>query len=190
MFHLNRLYLLLIVATLLAVATSPVYANKIPELVQFSSVAIHESGRDTDKRLTVEAFEQRFVIHLSPNENLPPDRSTALYGASPDRNRYAFYKGELEGAPGSWARINRIGDDISGMFYDGIELYLIDQASSFALPADRPAGAESTIVFRLRDIRADWLFDHGGVFADADHDNPAQATAPSTAGTPGLRTHR
>ncbi len=159
---------------LLLLATPPLslQAGQLPKLSDFSPAEISSRERARGKDLTVEAFGERFVIELHPNDALSIGLASAARDNALAGGRNAFYKGRIAARPASWARINRIGNAVRGMFSDGEHLYLIDQAEHFILPGERVLAPESTIVFRISDLVVDLLFDHGGVHLHAP-DAPA-----------------
>ncbi len=162
MTFINRSCHILILVT--AFLAGPLWGQpgKTAELNDFRvpDIALHD--RIVDAELTLEAFGQRFVIELVPNDvlwsRLPANRRDHML----DQGHNAFYRGGLAGNQASWARINRIGGVLTGMFSDGEQLYMIDKAQGFSLPAGRAVPPDATIIFRLNDVTADWRFDAGG----------------------------
>ena len=83
------------------------------------------------------AFGRGFRLRLSTNQRL----AQVAAGSS-----VQLYKGTLEGAPGSWARIS-IHDGLPrGMIWDGRELFIVD-----APPEAVNYGAAGTVMFKLSD---------------------------------------
>ena len=72
----------------------------------------------------LESFGKNFQFDLESNDR--------LIGGLPkeQRERIAetvkLYRGKLQGNEDSWIRLTRIGDEWSGMFWDGEEIYIID----------------------------------------------------------------
>ncbi|MGI9330488.1 MAG: M12 family metallo-peptidase [Gammaproteobacteria bacterium] len=95
--------------------------------------------------LSFDALGQRFELHLRVNG--PLQRRV-------QRRGYALLKGKLSGRPGSWARIARRGQSLSGMFFDGNELYAIEPWAEVASQALVGGGNDGqvNVVFRLRDV--------------------------------------
>jgi hypothetical protein len=83
------------------------------------------------------AFGHGFRLQLSSNERL----AQIAAGSS-----LQFYKGSLEGVPGSWARITVHDGLPRGMIWDGRELFIVDEAA-----AGVNYGAAGTVMFKLSD---------------------------------------
>ena len=66
------------------------------------------------EKLSFVAFGQQFDLELEPNTGITETASTALF------------RGRLTGTVGSWARLNQSGERLSGVIWDGNELWLID----------------------------------------------------------------
>ena len=111
--------------------------------------------------LTIDAHGRRLVLRLSEHRGLLDAMPAAQRSRIPRGDR--FLAGDIEGIPGSWARINRIAGRISGGFFDGEELWLIDRAGQLSLPPDRRAPASALLLYRYSDLRLDGLIDHGAV---------------------------
>ncbi|QOC21330.1 hypothetical protein IC757_09710 [Wenzhouxiangella sp. AB-CW3] len=164
-------------------------ANEDTELKAFSLADTSMHERAADARLTLQAFDKRFVLELVPNESLWSPQEAARRDQVLRDGRNAFYRGRLADNPRSWARINRIGDTLTGMFSDGTDLYMIDRARGFLLPDERRIEPDRTIAFRLKDLSAGWRIDDGGI---EHHHEPAETDEladppghrPSTRGSP------
>lgn len=118
------------------------------------------SAQANDTRPTVlsfDAFGQHFDLILEPNSglqaNLPEKQKLRL------QQSVRFYKGYIDGIEDSWVRINRFEEKISGMIWDGIELYVIDTSDEVA-PAiqDAPESQTQTkpysLIYRLSDTES------------------------------------
>jgi Metallo-peptidase family M12/Domain of unknown function DUF11 len=72
------------------------------------------------------AYGKQFDMDLESNEhlldNLPKSMRKRL------KQSMQLYKGKVNGMAGTWARVNRTGDRISGAFWDGNELFIIDNS--------------------------------------------------------------
>jgi hypothetical protein len=88
-------------------------------------------------KLDFAAFGRDFRLQLSSNRRL--ERLAA--GSS-----VQLYKGTLDGAPGSWARISVHDGLPRGMVWDGRELFIVDAA-----PEGINYGAAGTVMFKLSD---------------------------------------
>ena len=112
--------------------------------------------------MSLDGWGDQFNLVLQDNEQLmerlPASRRKAI-GARGDR----FLTGRLEGKPESWARMNWIGGQFSGAFYDGNTLYVVDTPRGFALPNGRAVDAAGQLLMRFSDLELDGLFDHGGM---------------------------
>ena len=151
----KRLLLLLLVSTSgTAVLAQPVTLKAFEVLELPSEVTANQA------RLQIHAFGRDFAMALTPNRDL----LASLPATQRARvARDTFLKGKLEGVPDSWVRLNRIDGRISGGFFDGSELYLIDRAKGFSGIGVRGLTANDTIVFRFSDLDFRALVDHGGV---------------------------
>ncbi len=174
----NRLYIALALLVLLASSVGATEANRLSQLKQFSPAVLSLNERVAEAEFSVEAFGERFLVELTLNEALWSRLTPARQAEAIGGGRNAFYQGKIVGVPSSWARINRIGNAVSGMFSDGEQLYLIDQAGAFILPQGSEVSPESTIVFRLSDLVADWQFDDGGLHHHDQSEFQASAHAP------------
>jgi hypothetical protein len=101
------------------------------------------------RELQFDAYGRRFVLSLQTNEKLSPLLQSKT-GIAP----LELYKGQLNGVAGSWARIGIADGQLRGMVWDGSELYVIEPVSklSDSLPADVPVSADTTAIFRLKDV--------------------------------------
>jgi uncharacterized repeat protein (TIGR01451 family) len=99
------------------------------------------------------AFGKAFDLDLEDNEQLTKDLPQA------QRERLAvklrIYRGRLAGNPQSWVRITQAAGRMSGMIWDGKDVYLLDTSDEIAdaLPS---ASAKQTkphnVIFRLKDV--------------------------------------
>ena len=102
--------------------------------------------------ISFRAFDQQFTVVLEPNErlvaSLPAAQRRQLLSAG------QVYKGSLAGLEGSWVRLTQIGDQWSGLIWDGIELYAIEPASAKAASAPPPpqAGETALIIYRASEV--------------------------------------
>jgi hypothetical protein len=160
--HAVRSILLLTVMTFHADA-QPAPA---PRLADFDIVEIALPERAAVARIGLRAHGRQFDLVVAENLELLESLPGRVRGrlAASDR----FLRGRLSGIEGSWVRLNRIGGRVSGAFYDGQHLYLIDRAESFSLPGTRAAASGATMVYRLADLKIDAAIDPGGVHPMAD----------------------
>ena len=100
-----------------------------------------------------EAFGKVFSFVLEPNtrliEKLPTAQKEKLMAES------ELYRGKLEGVPDSWVRLTRMGQQWSGMVWDGEEIYIIDPMPviASALSVSPPSESSGHGLYRLSDTR-------------------------------------
>lgn len=109
------------------------------------------SGRE---RIAFEAYGKRFELQLEPNARL-------LGAVPPGRGDLVALEGRINGLPDSWARVTRTRQGLSGLVFDGRELYAVEPAQQVAAFADAALTppASGTVVYRLEDT----LIDEGAV---------------------------
>ena len=92
------------------------------------------------------------------------------------------FRGELVDVPGSWARVTRYGAEITGVIFDGAELFAIDSPIQLApyLRSREPGSSPGPIIYRWRDT-AGALTDELGMPFDVATSStaPAESVAPS-----------
>lgn len=98
------------------------------------------------RTLKFDAYGRRFEVTLEAN----PRFSTAAAAIQGDGPALTLYQGTLANVAGSWVRMSAKAQSISGLIWDGHELYVVDSASILGL-AGAPAG--DTIIFRLSDAQ-------------------------------------
>jgi len=154
-----RTALLIFVAAINASAES---ADREISLRAFETVDLNAlTAAGTPASIQVYAFRRVFSLELAPNTNLLSSLKPRQRGRVGGDD--LFLKGALAGMPGSWARLNRINGSLSGGFFDGEELYLIDSAAGLLPPWHDAVEADATIVYRLRDLDLPIHVDAGGV---------------------------
>jgi hypothetical protein len=78
------------------------------------------TGRETLSQLSFQAFGRDFVVALQDNDRIKGELSpTVQAGLAGIR----LYRGEVLGYLGSWVRLTAHDDVISGVIFDGVELY-------------------------------------------------------------------
>ncbi len=75
--------------------------------------------------LTINAFGREFELILEENTSLIGSLSTLDLSSN-----YKIYRGYIAGIPGSWSRISDKPSGLSGAFFDGDELYFIEDQGS------------------------------------------------------------
>lgn len=103
--------------------------------------------------LSFQAYGQTFDLALTSNAQLL-SRLTAPQKAS--WQRFPLYRGTVAGRTSSWVRLTRVGDELHGAFWDGVDLYAIGPARTvapFALQSLNAADAD-LVVYRLADTES------------------------------------
>ena len=112
-----------------------------------------EESKEETWAWSFEAFGRAFDLYLHPNDrltaNLPEDQKNRVL------NAYKLYRGEVEAIDGSWVRLTRVGEKLSGVIWDGQELYIIDPMSVIAPALTLPPVPSSSHlgIYRLSDTR-------------------------------------
>jgi hypothetical protein len=101
------------------------------------------------RELQFDAYGRHFVVSLQKNEKLSPLLQSKA-GIAP----IELYKGQVNGIAGSWARIASDDGQLRGMLWDGSELYIIEPVANLgdSLPSDSSVSADTTAIFRLKDV--------------------------------------
>jgi hypothetical protein len=110
---------------------------------------VGQQKSSSTRELQFDAYGRRFAVTLEPNNRLSSLLQTKS-GSSP----LALYRGSVNGAPGSWARISIAAGKIQGMLWYGAELYVIEPVAELqgSLPANAVADPDATAIFRLKDV--------------------------------------
>jgi len=118
-------------------ALSGAAGGLVPQHTEDLRPTLTRASKSDAATLEFHAFGRGFRVQLSSNQRL------AQFAAG---SAVQLYKGALEGAPGSWARIS-IHDGLPrGMIWDGSELFIVDAA-----PETVNYGAAGTVMFKLSD---------------------------------------
>jgi len=140
----------LIVILMAAIAAPPANAEGAGNILYHEALRPLESTTTSTpgitETLSFDALGQRFELKLKSNRRLQQRVR---------QRNYALLKGRLAGRPGSWARIARHGENLSGMFFDGSELYAIEpwaDVAAQALGGRRSNDGQINVIYRLRDI--------------------------------------
>lgn len=156
-----RKYLSRFAALVLALAALPAWSatrsGLVPQHSEDLRPALTAASKAGTAKLEFTAFGRDFRLQLSSNLAL-----TRLAGDSPVQ----FYKGALEGVPGSWARITVHGGLPRGLIWDGRELYVVEAA-----PESVNDGAAGTVMFKLSDA----VLERGVSFVGDAVDTPEDA---------------
>jgi hypothetical protein len=107
-------------------------------------LSFHTLGRQFDLKLEPHSpFAQGATVHWVDDEGVvvePADGGT-------------YYRGRIEGDPGSWVRITMRGDALAGVMASGDEMYFLEPAARFFAAAE----AEETLAYRLSDTDTEWI---------------------------------
>ncbi|MBM0104491.1 hypothetical protein JM946_07020 [Steroidobacter sp. S1-65] len=96
--------------------------------------------------LQFDAYGRRFDLTLEPNERLSPLLT--------DQPNIELYRGHINGETQSWVRLSITQGQLAGMIWDGAELYVIEPAAELraSLPVNAKVAADTTAIFRLKDV--------------------------------------
>ena len=170
------LFPLIAVAVAIASAPSAVAQNAArAALLDFEIVAPRLLRQDGQTTLTIEGYGRAWRLELRPNGGLLESLSPQAR-AQVRKNRNRFYIGQVAGAPGSWARVNRVAGQLTAMFFDGRTLFMVERAGAFELPAGRQAAPDATVMFRYADLPPR-IFDHGAIEIPGSRRPPAAESA-------------
>jgi hypothetical protein len=110
------------------------------------------------RRLAFSAFGRAFVLDVESNTALLESLDAGARASAVGIDNL-FLRGKLVGDSGSWARLSRIDGRWTGGFYDGTELYLLDDAVNVADLLAVPARPGSTVIYRFGDLVLPGLLD-------------------------------
>jgi hypothetical protein len=131
----------------------------VPQHVEDLRPSLSHAPGVAQATLEFSAFGRTFRLRLSDNRNL----SRLATGSA-----IQLYKGNLEGVPGSWARISILDGLPRGMIWDGHELFIVDAAADAV-----NYGATGTVMFKLSDAS----LEQGVSLADDVVEKPSDAAA-------------
>lgn len=117
-----------------------------------SKLKIQRAAKTDNLSLELNVSGQAFILELQPNKKLL--RSSRF---SFSREGDQIYSGSIQGIQKSWARVNIIDGLITGAFYDGAELYLIDSSVALSSAMSKSAniadlGSTITTVFKSSEV--------------------------------------
>jgi hypothetical protein len=103
-------------------------------------------------KVQFDAYGRRFALTLENNDRLLkaiPVTQKAQLGEA------RVLRGKVDGVPGSWARLTRVGNRTEGAIWDGTDLYVVASYGSIARQLTTPLAAtpDQTVVYRLSDTR-------------------------------------
>lgn len=133
------------------------FALDSEESVESRSEQSKRSDEGSFEILTFDAFGQHFELLLESNDrliaNLPQNQKERL------QRNLRMYRGTISGNDDSWVRITRDGDgnQISGMIWDGNEIYIIDSANNVEAALHRKQNLHQSypLIYRLSDTEWD-----------------------------------
>lgn len=103
------------------------------------------------EQVAFEAFGRRYVVELEPNTRVARAlRPSTAATVKPLR-------GTVQGAPNSWVRLTRTPRGLSGMIFDGQELYAVESGEDVAASGatSTPVATTDTVMYRLADLEVD-----------------------------------
>ena len=118
-----------------------------PLHMSWNARASDGSSKPDERRTSFEAYGRRFELTLETN-HLFPGREAATVG------NLQLFRGRIEGASGSWVRLAVRDTSLSGMIWDGSELFVIEPTAALRQELVAPPAGADNVVFRLRDT---WL---------------------------------
>ena len=101
-----------------------------------------------------DAYGRRFDLILESNARLLAGLGETEQSAAA---KVQLFRGSLRQAAGSWARLAVVGDRLSGMVWDGRDLYVIEPAVDVAPRAVNPlpVSGRKPVIYRLSDTQSD-----------------------------------
>jgi hypothetical protein len=118
------------------------YSVLYHEALTFASTANQSDG--FQETLSFDAFGRRFILAVKRNQR--------LHRRMTDGN-IEFLRGKIRGAPGSWVRLMRRGNEISGMIRAAGDVYIIEPRTRIVGSLLDPglSGDATNIIYRLAD---------------------------------------
>lgn len=107
-------------------------------------------GQSPHLMLSFDALGRHFALQLESNDqliaNLPKAQKRRLTAVQ-------LYRGSVVGAPNSWVRLTQYGERLSGMIWDGVEMYVIDSSDEIAEALTTPPHSDTPypLIYRLAD---------------------------------------
>ena len=114
---------------------------------------VADENQNGQRVLNIQGFGKSFELQLEENNDL----TKALYKLDINKN-YKIYKGKLNGIENSWVRISEKPSGLTGAFFDGQEVYLIDHTNDTnsnllsSHPLNLKAHSGSNIIVRESDL--------------------------------------
>ena len=102
------------------------------------------------QQFSITAFGKTFALELEENSqliaNLPSAQQRRL------AQKMKLFRGQLTGVKNSWVRLTRNGTRLSGMIWDGSEMFVIDQSDEMAKSLTAPEAGSYPLMYRLSDV--------------------------------------
>jgi uncharacterized repeat protein (TIGR01451 family) len=102
------------------------------------------------QQLSITAFGKTFLLELEENGQLIANLPTAQQQRLAQKMR--LFRGQLTGVKNSWVRLTRNGSRLSGMIWDGSEMFVIDQSDEMAKSLTAPEAGSYPLMYRLNDV--------------------------------------
>jgi hypothetical protein len=111
-------------------------------------------GKSSHVMVSFDAFGQHFELQLESNDrliaNLPKAQKKRLAAVQ-------LYRGSVVGVANSWVRLTQYSERLSGMIWDGAEMYVIDSSDEVAdaLTTGPQSNTPYPLIYRLADATFD-----------------------------------
>ena len=102
------------------------------------------------QQLSITAFGKTFLLELEENGQLIANLPTAQQQRLAQKMK--LFRGQLTGVKNSWVRLSRNGTRLSGMIWDGDEMFVIDQSDEMAKSLTAPEAGSYPLMYRLSDV--------------------------------------
>ena len=102
------------------------------------------------QQLSITAFGKTFALELQENSQLIANLPTAQQQRLAQKMK--LFRGQLTGVKNSWVRLTRNGSRLSGMIWDGGEMFVIDQSDEMAKSLTAPEPGSYPLIYRLNDV--------------------------------------
>jgi Metallo-peptidase family M12/Domain of unknown function DUF11 len=130
----------------------PLSSFQIPHIPAKSEDPTRSASDGSPVTVTIAALGKSFELMLKSNDRLYSELPRAQKKRL--RAKARLFRGQIAGMPGSWVRLAQVGQDLSGMIWDGTEAYLIDPHSDVS-PSLRQRSRTKTdgiVIYRLADV--------------------------------------
>ncbi|HEV7609851.1 MAG TPA: zinc-dependent metalloprotease family protein [Steroidobacteraceae bacterium] len=144
-----------------AAVAAPSMQIKFAEAIQLPAVA---------GKAEFDAYGRRFALTLENNDRLLKAIPVARKA---DLGQARVLRGKVEGVPGSWVRLTRVGKNLEGAIWDGNDLYVVASYGSIVDKLTTPivATPDQTVVYRLSDTLNGLPPDFCGLVGSAETGN-------------------